>query len=474
MLGTEEEIDELFLEVQKTNNKDALKIFLILKNIENFTYMIKYYGIPEDILIKAIPYFEHFRKKKKEKIYSIGDINDYFYIIVKGSIYIEEKGEMIKGIQQYQEKCILKEGFCFGEFELLYDLNRICNVYAIENCDLLGIRKEKFLKILSKYILKSQNERKNLIINFIPCFRQMSNQKFFLYYNDFILEKIVKQNYIFKEGSEANALFLILQGRSRYVKNGTNLLYLGINDLVGFESIDFEPESNENPIYNCSLIAIDDCYIIKIRIGSLGNFRYRVRKELTTFRDEKNNLFTQLIEQGKKEREKFKISYREDVFKETIKESIKKLPIDKIKQYFYLPGELKENKKKLNTRLLNINIINEEGHYKFNTITKTLTKTNDTKINLKTLTQANNKFEGRTLSNRKFLEKKVYRKNIRTLSDINQDVLQKSIGRRTNVLRNINPKNIKHFTINTGDFDLPLITMYKSHSYKNKLKQEVL
>ena len=184
MLGTEEEIDELFLEVQKTNNKDALKIFLILKNIENFTYMIKYYGIPEDILIKAIPFFEHFRKKKKEKIYSIGDINDYFYIIVKGSIYIEEKGEMIKGIQQYHEKCILKEGFCFGEFELLYDLNRICNVYAIENCDLLGIRKEKFLKILSKYILKSQNERKNLIINFIPCFRQMSNQKFFLYYND--------------------------------------------------------------------------------------------------------------------------------------------------------------------------------------------------------------------------------------------------------------------------------------------------
>ena len=58
MLGTEEEIDELFLEVQKTNNKDALKIFLILKNIENFKYMIKYYGIPEDILIKYISLFK--------------------------------------------------------------------------------------------------------------------------------------------------------------------------------------------------------------------------------------------------------------------------------------------------------------------------------------------------------------------------------------------------------------------------------
>ena len=51
--------------------------------------MIKYYGIHEDILIKEILFFENIRKKKKEKIYSIGDINDYIYVIVKGSIYIE-------------------------------------------------------------------------------------------------------------------------------------------------------------------------------------------------------------------------------------------------------------------------------------------------------------------------------------------------------------------------------------------------
>ena len=73
VLGTEYEIDELIEETKKEKNKDPIKIFLILKNIENFKYMIKYYGIPEDILIKTVLYFEHIQKKKSQKIYSIGD-----------------------------------------------------------------------------------------------------------------------------------------------------------------------------------------------------------------------------------------------------------------------------------------------------------------------------------------------------------------------------------------------------------------
>ena len=148
--------------------------------------MIKYYGIPEDILIKTVLYFEHIQKKKKQKIYSIGDSSDYFYIIIRGIVYLEEKGEIVRGIQEYHQKCILKEGFCFGENEILNDQNRNCNAFAKENCNLLGIKKEKFLKTISKYILKSENERKNLIMNFIPCFKQMTSQKFLLYYNNFI------------------------------------------------------------------------------------------------------------------------------------------------------------------------------------------------------------------------------------------------------------------------------------------------
>ena len=111
VLGTEYEIDELIEETKKEKNKDPIKIFLILKNIENFKYMIKYYGIPEEILLKVVTLLEHFSIEKKKKIYSIGDSSDYFYIIIRGSVLIEEKGEMIKGIQQYNKKCILKEGF---------------------------------------------------------------------------------------------------------------------------------------------------------------------------------------------------------------------------------------------------------------------------------------------------------------------------------------------------------------------------
>ena len=441
--------------------------------------MIKYYGIPEDILIKTVLYFEHIQKKKKQKIYSIGDSSDYFYIIIRGIVYLEEKGEIVRGIQEYHQKCILKEGFCFGENEILNEQNRNCNAFAKENCNLLGIKKEKFLKTLSKYILKSENERKNLIMNFIPCFKQMTIQKFLLYYNNFILEKIVKQNYIYKEGTEANSLFLILQGRSRFVKNGKNILYLGNNDLVGYESINFEPESNENPIYNCSLIAIDDCYVLRIQISTLGNLRFKIRKQLSDLNNNKNNLFNQLIEQGKNEREKFKISYRERLFKENIRNTFKKLPIEKIKQYFYTPEKLKENKIKLNTKFLKLKINVDEETYKNNSIFNLNTHRIESKHNFKTfsplnseskiLTDTKNEFTSFSVKN--ITEKKdlnLIKRRTKTLNEIDNNVLQKSIGIRTNFLKNIYPKKVRNFSINTGDFDLPLITMYKSCSYRNK------
>ena len=441
--------------------------------------MIKYYGIPEDILIKTVVYFEHIQKKKKQKIYSIGDSSDYFYIIIRGIVYLEEKGEIVRGIQEYHQKCILKEGFCFGENEILNDQNRNCNAFAKENCNLLGIKKEKFLKTISKYILKSENERKNLIMNFIPCFKQMTIQKFLLYYNNFILEKIVKQNYIYKEGTEANSLFLILQGRSRFVKNGKNILYLGNNDLVGYESINFEPESNENPIYNCSLIAIDDCYVLRIQISTLGNLRFKIRKQLSDLNNNKNNLFNQLIEQGKNEREKFKISYRERLFKENIRNTFKKLPIEKIKQYFYTPEELKENKIKLNTKFLKLKINVDEETHKNNSIFNLNTHRIESKHNFKTfsplnseskiLTDTKNEFTSFSVKN--ITEKKdlnLIKRRTKTLNEIDNNVLQKSIGIRTNFLKNIYPKKVRNFSINTGDFDLPLITMYKSCSYRNK------
>ena len=441
--------------------------------------MIKYYGIPEDILIKTVLYFEHIQKKKSQKIYSIGDSSDYFYIIIRGIVYLEEKGEIVRGIQEYHQKCILKEGFCFGENEILNDQNRNCNAFAKENCNLLGIKKEKFLKTISKYILKSENERKNLIMNFIPCFKQMTIQKFLLYYNNFILEKIVKQNYIYKEGTEANSLFLILQGRSRFVKNGKNILYLGNNDLVGYESINFEPESNENPIYNCSLIAIDDCYVLRIQISTLGNLRFKIRKQLSDLNNNKNNLFNQLIEQGKNEREKFKISYRERLFKENIRNTFKKLPIEKIKQYFYTPEELKENKIKLNTKFLKLKINVDEETYKNNSIFNLNTHRIESKHNFKTfsplnseskiLTDTKNEFTSFSVKN--ITEKKdlnLIKRRTKTLNEIDNNVLQKSIGIRTNFLKNIYPKKVRNFSINTGDFDLPLITMYKSCSYRNK------
>ena len=448
--------------------------------------MLKYYGIPDDIFIKNAIFFEYFSKKKKEKIYSIDDSSDYFYLIVKGSVIIEEKGEIIRGIQQYNQKCILKEGFCFGDFEIINYHNRLCNTYANENCILLGIKRDKFMKTLSKYIIKSENERKFIIMNFIPCFKNMTNEKFLFYYKDFILEKVIKQNYIYKEGSIADSLYFILQGRSRYAKNGINLMYIGINDLVGYESINYEPESNENPIYNCSLIAIDDCYILRIKICNLGNLRFKIRNELNDLNNERNNLIKQLMEQAMKEKEKFKILYRESLLKQKIKEAVKKVPIEKIKKYFNIPYELKENKKKLNIKYLKLKLnTKDDESIKYNTLMNFSSKRIESRNNWKTLSPLNslnsvNKFSYESKKDSiHFSEKKnkdktkgniLKKRNKKTLSEIiDKNVLTKSIGIRTNFIENIPPKRVRNYSINTGDFDLPLISKYISFSYRNDL-----
>ena len=448
--------------------------------------MLKYYGIPDDIFIKNAIFFEHFSKKKKEKIYSIDDSSDYFYLIVKGSVIIEEKGEIIRGIQQYNQKCILKEGFCFGEFEIINYHNRLCNTYANENCILLGIKRDKFMKTLSKYIIKSENERKVVIMNFIPCFKNMTHEKFLFYYKDFILEKVIKQNYIYKEGSIADSLYFILQGRSRYAKNGINLMYIGINDLVGYESINYEPESNENPIYNCSLIAIDDCYILRIKICNLGNLRFKIRNELNDLNNERNNLIKQLMEQAMKEKEKFKILYRESLLKQKIKEAVKKVPIEKIKKYFNIPYELKENKKKLNIKYLKLKLnTKDDESIKYNTLMNFSSKRIESRNNWKTLSPLNSlnsvnkisyesKKDSIHFSDKKNKDKTkgniLKKRNKKTLSEIiDKNVLTKSIGIRTNFIENIPPKRVRNYSINTGDFDLPLISKYISFSYRNDL-----
>ena len=485
-MGTAGEIDELIKEVNRQDNKDTIKIFLILKNLDNFKFMLKYYGIPDDIFIKNAIFFEHFSKRKNEKIYSIGDSSDYFYLIVKGSIIIEEKGEIIRGIQQFNQKCILKEGFFFGDFEILNENNRLCNTYANENCILLGIKRDKFMKSLSKYIIKSRNERKIIIMNIIPCFKNMTDEKFLLYYNDFILEKVNKQNYIYKEGSIADSLYFILQGRSRFAKNGINLMYIGINDLVGYESINFELESNEKPIYNCSLIAIDDCYILRIKISNLGKLRFKIRNELNELNNERNNLINQLMEQAMKEKEKFKILYRESLLKQNIKEAVKKVPIEKIKKYFNIPSELKENKKNLNIKYLKLKLnTNDDESIKYNTLVKFPSKISESRNNWRTLSPLNSLNSVNKISyeskkdNLHFSEKKIEdkkkgnvlkKRNKKQLSDIiDKNVLRKSIGIRTNFIENIPTKRIGNYSINTGDFDLPLISKFISFSYRSDL-----
>ena len=69
-------------------------------------------------------------------------------------------------------------------------------------------------------------------------------------------------------------------------------MYISKNDLVGLEAI--EPIQTQ---FKCSLIAIDDCFVIKIRMSILGNIIAQFRECLMEMKNSKDKFIDNLINQ---------------------------------------------------------------------------------------------------------------------------------------------------------------------------------
>lgn len=292
-----------------------MTVFFLLKSFPNFDHFLTYYQIPIDNMRAALYHMDIKSYTKGETIFHLGDESEIFYIIFKGSVVIREQTMTKSGKYYFRDKLILKEGSCFGEFGLLYNQPRGQTILSLEDTNLLEMNSQHFNLLFYEHMHKTENGRKSTIMNLIPVFKKISKKNFIKFYKNFIFKKITKQNYIYKEGDDADSIFLIFSGRARLVKHNYNLIYITKNDLVGLEAIEI---TNGTPKYKSSLITIDDCIIIRIRINVLGNITEKFINCLKEMKKTKEKLIDKLLYQNEMKKGKFKVVYHENNIKNRI------------------------------------------------------------------------------------------------------------------------------------------------------------
>lgn len=115
------------------------------------------------------------------KLYSIGDKPEYFYIVLKGALFMETIVDVQRqirypiGFHEWQTKTITKTiqyrvkvldtGDMFGHQEIIYPEARTCKVTAVEDCAILQLPASKFMDFFTKELYKDKQQKEDTKTN---------------------------------------------------------------------------------------------------------------------------------------------------------------------------------------------------------------------------------------------------------------------------------------------------------------------
>ncbi len=166
-----------------------------------------------------------------------GDRADNFYFVKTGQMLVSRKNK--KGDDD--PLAVLRQGQFFGEIALLENIFRTATVMALVDSELFELSKEKFNRALKHSVpfssLLKRISRNRLLKN-TTVFRELDQDSLFSI-QKLIVEKSYPENtVIFKENDSPDALYIVLKGGVRVLKQMKNgkemtLDYLGQNDFFG-------------------------------------------------------------------------------------------------------------------------------------------------------------------------------------------------------------------------------------------------
>ena len=187
------------------------------------------------------------------------------YLIVKEH-FDEDKYEFIE-----EELFVRGEGYCFGEWALIYNQPRSASIYTLEDSIFFTLGEKPFKDSFLESINNYEFEKKKFALeNFFPF--QMIKDRQLSMYKNIVPINCEKNQIIFKEGDISDSIYLIYLGSFTLEKSYKNKKFKVLNlekgSIVGLESL-FEEEKKQ---YKCTLKisnGFDFGIVFKLKISNL-------------------------------------------------------------------------------------------------------------------------------------------------------------------------------------------------------------
>lgn len=151
------------------------------------------------IMINA---FEKTTVKKGAKIITQGDVGDYMYVILSGTVQFLVDGK---------DEGNASKGAVFGELALLYDCPRAATCKAETDCALFRVSQTTFRRIKASHVLQNDHETRTVLRN-ISIFQDLPPNYIHLLAESLFQKPFKKAEVLASKGAEATTFFIIKEG----------------------------------------------------------------------------------------------------------------------------------------------------------------------------------------------------------------------------------------------------------------------
>ena len=354
-------------EDRKTVQSPKLLLYF-LKTTPVFKQYIYINRFSNESLINSFRVGKYVRLKKGTILFKQGDKTDLFYLVLSGCIgfiLTTYDDNILKKNPFSREVNSIKVGAYFGEWGLIYRINRTVSAYAKENSLLLGFDKKTFKAYYQNNIIFSENNSKKFVLKHIKTFKEINEVSFNQYYREIKKIYCIPGQEIFHEGDKADSFYLVYMGSCSVKKGVTNIIIKDSGDFIGIESL--YTDEYETTIYPYT----EGTVLFKFLLNSISQtIITNLKNEFSDYYRTQRKILKMSIENYHKYKDKFQMNFLnliENIRQNKIKNNINgnnvnvsELNIDqyaKSKDKFSTPCKISKvfNLNRFNNKIINMN-----------------------------------------------------------------------------------------------------------------------
>ena len=293
-------------EDRKTVQSPKLLLYF-LKTTPVFKQYIYINRFSNESLINSFRVGKYVRLKKGTILFKQGDKTDLFYLVLSGCIgfiLTTYDDNILKKNPFSREVNSIKVGAYFGEWGLIYRINRTVSAYAKENSLLLGFDKKTFKAYYQNNIIFSENNSKKFVLKHINTFKEINEVSFNQYYREIKKIYCIPGQEIFHEGDNADSFYLVYMGSCSVKKGVTNIIIKDSGDFIGIESL--YTDEYETTIYPYT----EGTVLFKFLLNSISQtIITNLKNEFSDYYRTQRKILKMSIENYHKYKDKFQMNF---------------------------------------------------------------------------------------------------------------------------------------------------------------------